>query len=235
MTSNVSPMTLLDLRRQLRVGLASVEDWPDSALDRWVQDALRFYAVEFPRRWRHTLTLETGTQAYALPGGHGLQTLLAVEYPAGETPPRFVTRVDEWDATFGAGLGVYAVRGVEDDTAIDADVAVGSIVFAETVTTGETAALEYLGGYPLPAIGDNDAVIAVPEAHLEALIAFVDFRAHWALETGEAVTLTTVSIILSQLGQEARLAWRRYKEVVERLQALAPLQNGRVVWSEIGL
>ena len=31
----------------------------------------------------------------------------------------------------------------------------------------------------------------VPEAHIEALIAFVDFRVHWALETDEAVTWGT--------------------------------------------
>jgi hypothetical protein len=228
-------VTLLDLRRQIRSGLASVEDWPDSALDRWIQDALRFYTLEFPRRLRHTLTLTTGTQAYALPGGHGYQALLAVEYPAGESPPRFLRRADEWDPAFGAGSDVYALRGVDDTTAIDADVIAGSIVFAETVATGETAALEYLGGYPAPNIGDNDAVIAVSEAHLEALIAFVDFRAHWELESDEAVTLTTVSIILSQLGQEARLAWRRYKEVMDRLQVMTPTPSGRVVWGRIGL
>ena len=69
----------------------------------------------------------------------------------------------------------------------------------------------------------------------EALIAFVDFRAHAQLEALEAVNMGNVSIILSQLGQEARLAWRRYKEVVERLQDMTPAPSGRVVWGRIGL
>ena len=228
-------VTLVDLRRQARSQLQSPADWPDSALDRWLQDALRFYSVEFPRHWRHTLSLTTGIQAYALPGGHGFQALLSVEYPAGESPPRFLALVAEWSAAFGQGRGVYALRGVVDTTAIDADTTAGSLVFAEAVATGQTAAVEYLGAHPAPAVGDNDAVITVPEAHLEALLAFMDFRAHWALETDEAVTLSTVSIILSQLGQEARLAWRRYKEVVERLQEMTPVPSGRVTWRGIGL
>jgi hypothetical protein len=44
-----------------------------------------------------------------------------------------------------------------------------------------------------------------------------------------------VSILLSQLGTEARMAWRRYKEIVERLEMVATAPSGRVVWSGIGL
>ena len=218
--------TLAMLRARCRLFLASVAVWPDGTLDAWLGDAIRFYSNEFPRLIRHTLTLATGTQSYNVPAD--CLAVLTVEYPAGEHPPRLVGRVAEDAPLFQAGGPVYAVRGV------GADETHGSaVLLAEVVTLGETALVSYYGQHAIP-LGDADST-SVPDAHTEALLAFVDFRAHWVLETDEAVTLSTVSIILSQLGQEARLAWRRYKEVVDRLQGLAVAPGGRVVWGSIGL
>jgi len=221
--------TLAALRARCRLLLASTADWPDASLDAWIGDAIRFYSNEFPRLIRHPLTLVTGTQSYALPAG--CVGVVLVEYPAGDgvhRPPRLVARVTEDSAAFQAGGAVYAVRGVaEDETNRSA------VIFAETVATGETAIVSYSGAHWIPTADDEST--SVPELHTEALIAFVDFRAHAQLESAEAVNLGNVSIILAQLGQEARLAWRRYKEVVERLQEKTPAPSGRVVWGRIGL
>ena len=234
--------TLADMRGRCRLLLASTADWPDTSLDAWIGDAIRFYSVEFPRRLRHDLTLATGTQAYNLPAG--CRGVTAVEYPTGEDPARYLVQADEWSTLFQAGGAAYALRGIADGVSATTDASPGdlmspgdtaemALVFAEAVTTGEHALVSYLGLHRVPT-GNTD-VISVPEAHTEALIAFVDFRAHWTLETAEAATIANVSIILSQLGQEARLAWRRYKEVVERLQAMTPAPSGRVVWGRMGL
>ena len=74
---------LSDLRASVRLVLASATDWPDATLDGFIQDAIRFHSNYFPKRWRHTLTLATGTQAYDLPAEHGLKSIISVEYPAG--------------------------------------------------------------------------------------------------------------------------------------------------------
>ena len=224
--SGLTGPTLAVLRARCRLVLPSTADWPDDNLDAWIGDAIRFYSNEFRRLIRYSLTLATGTQSYALPVD--CSAVLAVEYPAGEHPPRLLAQSEEYAAAFQAGGRVFAVRGVAAD-----DVYGSELVFAELVSTGETAIVSYSGMHRIPT--DDEESTSVPEAHVEALIAFVDFRAHWALETEEAVNLSNVSIILSQLGQEARLAWRRYKEVVDRLQALTPAPSGRVVWSRIGL
>ena len=223
--------TLATLRARCRLILASVADWPDANLNAWIADAVCFYVLEFPRALRYDLTLTTGTRSYDLPAG--CMAVTAVEYPSGEDPAEYLARADEWSALFQAGGDCYALRGIADTVAAASDTALIAIVFPWAVTTGEHALISYLGLHRVPA-ADTDA-ISVPEAHSEALIAFVDFRAHWALETDEAVTLSTVSIILSQLGQEARLAWRRYKEVMDRLQAMTPAPSGRVVWGRMGL
>lgn len=234
-TPYVPTATLTTLRAALRVALPSTAAWPNASLDAWIADALRFYSVEFPRHWRYTLTLTTGTQAYALPGGHGLLSVESVEYPSAQSPAEFVDQVEERSAQFASGGQFYALRGIADTTAIDVDTAAGTILFAETVTTGQYAIITYLGQHPIPAAGDDDAQITVPQAHWEALFAFVDFRAHWELETDEALNISTVSIVLAQLGQEARRAWNRYKEVIDRIRSMTSTPSASITWRDIGL
>lgn len=217
--------TLLTLRTACRKVLASTDDWPDATLDVFIQDAIRFHSATFPRRWRHEISLVTGTQAYAVPGAHGFVGLLSVEYPTGQTPQSFLDEVPEWAGAFQNKENVYAIRGISDSTAIESDTAACTIVFAETVATGEKALLEYHGLHAVPTAGDDDAQITVPDWQWEALIAFVEFRAHWELETDEAATLANVTLMLAQLGEEGRRAWNRYKEIVNALL----LQTGRSV------
>lgn len=228
--------TLSDLRALIRLNLASTSDWPNATLDAWIADAIRFYSAEFPRRWRYTLSLTTGTQAYDLPGEHGLRQVVAVEYPAGEDPQSFLSPADEQSSGFQAGGDYYAIRGISDTTAIESDDAAGQIVFAETVATGESAIISYEGLHAIPTAGDDDAIITVPPQHWEAPIAFVDFRAHAELEADHAVNVSTISIVLSQLGQETRLKWAIFKDVMSRLSWLEQGRQSAVVsWSEIGL
>ena len=227
--------TLTTLRAALRLALPDATAWPNNTLDGWIADAIRFYSLEFPRRWRYTLSLTTGTQAYSLPGGHGFMGIDSVEYPSGETPQEYVEQVAERSAEFASGGDYYALRGVTDSTAIESDTAAGTIVFAETVATGESAIITYYGLHPIPVAADDDAQITVPTAHWEALFAFVDFRAHWELETDEALSVTTVSIILAQLGQEARRAWNRYKETIDRIRSLTGTPSQFANWKNIGL
>lgn len=228
--------TLADLRTQCRLLLSSTTLWPNATLDGFIQDAIRAYSAEFPRRWRHTLTLTTGTQEYDLPGEHGFLGMASVEYPVGEDPRRYLFLVDERDSFFRAGGATYALcLGVADTISATADDTAGTILFAETVTTGESAVLVYLGLHHIPAVAANTDIITVPDAHHEALIAFVDFRSHWQLEIGEAAAPNEASIILSVLGLNGRRAWQRWQEVMSRLRPVEAALGGRIEWGNIGL
>jgi hypothetical protein len=228
--------TLKDLRDSIRLTLTDATGWPDATLDTFIQDAIRFYSVEFPRTWRKTQAMTTGTQAYALPGGHGFLHVISVEYPSGETPLSMLAQVDEESEAFASGGNYYALRGVADNISDQKDdTAAGTIVLAPTVATGENAVITYAGAHPLPTVADDDAQITVPVAHWEALYSFVDFRAHWELETDEALSVSTVSIVLAQLGQEARRAWNRYKETIDRIRTLTGTPSRLANWKDIGL
>lgn len=203
-----------DLLAQVRLYLADETVWPDDTIYGYMVDAVRFYSVEFPRRSYRTLDLTTGTQAYDLWGD--LREVLKVEYPAGESPPEYLDRVPLGSPALGNGEDVYAVTG-----AVFASLDVNTeIVFGPTVATGEDAVIHYLGLHRIDLSKLTDAEITVPEEHLEALHALIDFRAHWQLESAEAVDIGTSSIELSQLGENARRAWNRYKEITARLQEL---------------
>ena len=100
----------------------------------------------------------------------------------------------------------------EDDVDIDYDTVMGRLVFAESVTTGETAILTYEAVHT--AVTADDDVLTVPETHMEAVIAFVDFRAHWEAESDEAYSASSSTLVLSQLGETGRRAWNRWREVM---------------------
>jgi hypothetical protein len=230
-------MELRELRAIARGINACTAAWPDEKIDTYIGQAVRLYSAHRPRRWRHELDLITGTQAYDLPGGHGFVRVVSVEYPGGDG--EFLGAVAEWSSKFQAGGRVYALRGVADTGEPEEDTIAGQIVFAETVVTGETAVIEYLGEHPAPAVGDDDAQITVPRYHLEAITAYVDFATHFEAETDEVLEITTASVVLSQLGEEARRAWNRYKEVMDRLVWLGTnsgLGLGSMPrWSNLGL
>ena len=99
--------------------------------------------------------------------------------------------------------------------------------------TGEEAVLTYEAIHTI--LTNDDDVVTVPEAHLEAIIAFVDFRAHWEAESDEAYSAASSSLILSQLGENGRRAWNRWREVMGRLAPVGGWQTMNPDWNAIGL
>lgn len=221
------------LRAIIRLALPSAADWPNATLDAWIGEATRLYSDSFPRRLRYTLTLTTGTQAYSLPGGHDLVRVLSVEYPTGQSPQSFLREVLERDDAFGLQSDVYAIRPVADTVVAASDTVAAQIVFAESVTTGEYAAIDYLTTHRV-ATADSD-IVTIPANHWEGIVAFCRFRAYVELEADESVLVDTsnISIVLAQLGQAGRAAWRAYNQVMDRLRDSTPSPSEAVSWHNV--
>jgi hypothetical protein len=226
-------VTLTELRALIRLTVADATQWPNATVDAWICAAIRLYSAHNPRRLHTTLTLATDTQTYDLPAG--TVTVITVESPAGRTPPEYIPYAHPDSYRFTHGASCYTLRGLADDIDADEDTNHAAIVFAETVTTGETAILEYLGQHTLPS-ADTD-VITVPEHHTEALTAYVTFAAAAQLENEEAAAIGADTITLSQLGETARRAWNRYRDVMDRLSWLGSprLPSAPPKWERIGL
>jgi hypothetical protein len=227
-------ITLFDLRTRCREASALNSDWTDGLLNGFIGDSIRAYSNEFPRSLRYSLGLTTGTQAYDLPANHQIFNVHMVEYPAGEDPAEYIYQVSEDSADFRRGGDVFALRAPLDSVAANADNDAGLIVLAETVTTGETAILHYTCCHRIP--GADTDIITVPDAHIEAIMAHVDFRVHWEMESTEAYAQTAASssLLLSQLGENGRRAWNRWREVMKLLRAPAVVAQNPS-WGNIGL
>lgn len=228
-----------ELRDLIRLTVADAIQWPDATLNAWIDAAIRLYSAHSPRRLHTTVTLVTGTQAYDLPAG--TVAVVTVEYPAGRTPPgstegrHYIPYAYPDSRRFLGGACCYTLSGLADDVAPDEDGAPARLIFAETVTTGETAIVEYLGAHTLPA-ADTD-LLTVPDRHAEALTAYVAFAAAAQLEHAEAAAISADTIVLSQLGEHARRAWNRYRDVMDRIAWLgsANLPTAPPKWESIGL
>ncbi|OQA43203.1 MAG: hypothetical protein BWY52_01954 [Chloroflexi bacterium ADurb.Bin325] len=207
--------TLAQVRAALRLALADETTWPDSTLDAYIAAGIRLYSAHFPRWQRTELALVAGQQTYDLPGGDGLQAVVRVELRAAGRPPRSLAWADEDAAIFRAGGPVYAVRGAGEEAGP------GQLVLAGPVHDGETASVDCLTMHALPA--EDDARLSVPDAHLEAITAYVQYAAQQqAAIAAEAGAAADGGLALGLLKDAAAQAWQRYKEVLDRLAWLGP-------------
>ena len=220
------PTTLADLRNACRLTCPDGDAWPDASIDQWIIEGIKLYSAQFPRPRAYEFTLTTGTQSYALPVD--CTAVLLVEYPTAQDPRRFLTQVNLTAARYCHSDPVYALEAVPTDELTDAPL---YITFAETVATGESARVTYLGAWELPQVSDDAALITVPVQHHEIIQAFVEYRGHWMLEAQAAVNTDNTSLTLSELGQNARRAWNRYKEITARLQSAPPLVMQHPIWT----
>jgi hypothetical protein len=86
----------------------------------------------------------------------------------------------------------------------------------------------HFGEREIPA-GSEDAV-DVPEPHAEALTAYVDFAAAREMQMEAASESGGASLSVAQLGDQARRAWNRYKDVMDQLVALTTGEAVVVSW-----
>ncbi|HEY8490576.1 MAG TPA: hypothetical protein VIO14_06250 [Dehalococcoidia bacterium] len=87
-------MNLTELRSRVRLDLRDTDPtaqrWPDAALDRHIQRALRELSLAIPDEAAAQLTTTPGSRDLSLAGLDGLIGVDAVEYPVDRYPPAYV-------------------------------------------------------------------------------------------------------------------------------------------------
>jgi hypothetical protein len=146
--------------------------WPQGTVEIWVLEAIRDYSVHFHRVLDETINASDDTHEYNL--SRDVIDVVQVEYPSGEDPPAYLTRLPRTDPRFWATEGFYDIE-LRFQTGSGNE---STIWISEAGTTGEQIAYTYLAAYydgsesPI-----EDVVVEVPDPHIPILIAFVEWKA----------------------------------------------------------
>jgi hypothetical protein len=202
-------MTRAVLRALCRESLSDLATWPDSTVNAWITDAIRDYSNYFPYTTYLSKSCVTGTKEYDLSssGAIVIYDLVSVEYPTGEDPVRFLSRVSRQSAVF-------------EDQAVY-DWVYPTLFLGEDPATGETIEVYYQTQHTAP--GDDTTALTLPAKHYEIIKLYVQFMAIKTLELEESIDPNTKELLLSMLGLNAVRAERVYRAKIEdHLKRSAP-------------
>ncbi|MDX1664832.1 MAG: hypothetical protein R3272_13655 [Candidatus Promineifilaceae bacterium] len=208
-------------RAQVILDDAAEAVWSQATIEALAVDAIREYSTHFPRRRSTTISAVADQNVYALPAD--FQSLVSVEYPAGEDPPAYLKRLDYQDAGFWLSADHFDIVDLADasDTA--------ELWLAADPAGTETIAVYYNA--------DHDASLAsadpltVAERHETILILYVIWQAQLILQHNEEQNPTSnSSLLMSQLATNADRARRNYVQALARALYASEGQSARAAW-----
>jgi hypothetical protein len=191
--------TRSELRKYIREVLYDNIQWPESSLNNWINDAIRDFSNYFSRAVATDINCVADQYIYSFSSYDGLREVLGVEYPKGENPPRWLSRLSEKSPNFRDGPYYDLVGGAPP----------GAMELGEAPKTGEQITLDYLADHTIPSTDMSS--ITVEERHWQALYLFVQWQAIRELEMDEARQPDDSNIVLSMLGLNSGRAERLYR------------------------
>ena len=192
--------------------------WTQATVEGWVQEAIRDYSVHFPRLKEYTINCNDDVHEYPLPVDFLGATL--VEYPDGEDPPEYLTRLSRTDPAFWLSADYYDLYVTGDATesgAVAGESANDLLIVSADTASGEDIILQYRARH-------NDALasggeVTVPAHHFDLIVTFVTWRAWVERLAAEEQAPDQTTLLLSQLASNADRAHRRYTEALNRAKA----------------
>jgi len=123
--------------------------WLQEKVERWLMDALRDYASHFSRDLTATTDCVAGQSEYALPDMY--KTILKVEYPAKEKPPKYLTRLSHLNPRFSSSGKYYdIVESLADAPA--------TLLLSASPSLGEQIAISYTADHYAEVIAEISAL-----------------------------------------------------------------------------
>jgi hypothetical protein len=175
-------------------------EFSDADLTQVIYDAIREYSQHFPRIQSTTQACTTGHPSYSLPAD--LIGIVEVQYPSGEDPPEYKTRLDRQSEYFWDSDDYYDVE-LEGEGG-------GTIYMSEDVATGNSIAITYTAWHDTSLLTTDN--LSVPEHHIPLIIAYAVWQCY-ARRLAEEMDDpdTTIHLIrdMQESVTEHRLAYER--------------------------
>ena len=183
--------------------------WSDLQLNQWINDAIADYSNYFPRRQTALITCVADRQ-YDLP--EGTRAVVKVEYPTGETPPVYLTRLDRDHPAFTRAPYYDLIEHHQAGYPPE-------LLLGQTPSAGQEIAVDYDAVH---AWLDNDSdPCTVIDEHLEAILLYLRWAAYQELASQESADPDPESMALSILELNAYRAERAYRATIRDYQRMS--------------
>lgn len=191
-------------RAQNALNDAGAGTWTQAVVEEWCRDAIRDYSHHFLRTDEDTITCTAGTHYYKLNADY--RGIISVEYPAGQDPPQYLTRLSITHPDFWDSDDHYDI----DDYADNTDSAV--IWISASPAAGDEILVLYT--CPYTSAMASGTTIDVPPEHEPILILFVVWKAHVERLSTEAQNPDTTIRMLQQMKLAVQAAEHAYHQAL---------------------
>jgi hypothetical protein len=169
----MTTLTQLVDRVQLLLNDSAGSIWAQTDVEEWVIDGIRDYSIHFPREQADLITLAAGVRYYELEGD--CLGVILVEYPYGEDPPEYLTRLARAHPDFWLRDTYYDIELMNADA-----LSKPLIWLSASPTAGQKAHVTYQA-YHYPSVNTIPppiAAISVPAYHEHIVEQYAVWMAH---------------------------------------------------------
>ena len=202
--------------------------WDNAFIGYWINMAITDYSKHFPLLKVQTINCADDDKDYDL--ATDLISVVSVEYPAGEDPKVFLSRLPVTHPDFREGDSWYDIIEHGDDTDPN------ELLISAAPSTGEDIYVTYHGHHALmanPASPSGNCT--VPVYHHNLLTLYVHWQNALALTNNEQQSPTSnSSLLMAQLAQNARRCENAYHVALQQAIYADQGKSRAVLWIDGG-
>ncbi len=220
--------TLATFRATIRTILKDKTVWRDTMINSWINDAVRDYSNYFPMEAYYKIDCSANVREYELSTASEVVGVISVEYPDGQTPPRYLQRLAETHPSFWDGP-YYDIRQPNRNmVSIGSSAIYPYLVIGEKPAAADDIIFRFLRPHLLPE-ADAD-YFTIPDEHFEAIRLFVYWKALASIALDQDIDAGRKSNIMTALGGTTKDAEYAYHYKLRAFSGPAPLTGIAGPW-----
>lgn len=204
--------TLSELRTQARnlIGDTGSAVFTDSQIDQFINEAIKDISIHFPIRKTYAISTSANDRQYDLEAD--FISVVSVEYPSGEDPPRYLKRRSFTHLSFWQEDGYYDIIQRHSEDATNQP----EIWISQKPGASETITVEYMGEHTL--LSNPTDVTDVMSRHEPLIPLFARWRAWSELATSEGMNPDPIKLLSATQEVNARRAEQMYRNALREAE-----------------